>query len=131
MELVPNLTMLGLVRGTRPAVSHIVLERVDRSRRSRRHLIEPPIHDDPRQPGPEGSGEIEAVDVLERREEGILYEILRVLTVPHEPHRQRHRPREVSLYDLPERITLTDQNTGEKLAIVIGFVVRAKNERCA
>jgi hypothetical protein len=69
--------------------------------------------------------------VLERREEGILYEILRVLTVPHKPHRQRHRPREISLYDLPERITLADQNTSKQLAVTIGFVVRAKNERCA
>ena len=131
MEFVPNLTMLGRVGGTWPAISHIFFQRVDGSRRSRCHLIEPPIHDDPRQPGPEWSGEIEAVDVLERREEDILYEVLRVLTMPHKPHRQRHRPREVSLYDPPERITLTDQNTSEKLAVVIGFVVRAKNERCA
>jgi hypothetical protein len=69
--------------------------------------------------------------VLERREEGILYEILRVLTVPHQAHRQGHRPWQISLYDPPERITLTDQNTSEKLAVVIGLVVRAKNERCA
>ena len=131
MELVPNFPVLGRVRGRRPGITYVLLQRIDRPSRSRRHLIESPIYDDPRQPGPEWPSEIEAVDVLERGEESVLNEILRVLTVAHEPHRQRHRPREVSLDDTAKRITLTDQNASEKLAVLIGRPVRAKHERCA
>ena len=93
MELVSNLPVLGRVRGRRPGITHVLLQRIDGSSRSRRDLIEPSIHDDPRQPGPEWPREVEAVDVLERGEKSVLHEILRILTVAYEPHRQRHRPR--------------------------------------
>ena len=131
MELVPNLSPFGGVRRTWPGITHVFPERIDRTCLPRCHLVEPPIDDDPRQPGPERPREIEAVDVLKRREERVLNQILRVFTVPQQTHRQRHCPGEVSLDDSPERVTLTDPNASEKLLVVIGLIVRAKHERCA
>src|SRR5690349_4740658 len=43
-------------------------------------------------------------------------------------HRERHRPSQVSLDDLPERFAFSVADARQELAIQIGVVVRAKHE---
>jgi hypothetical protein len=69
--------------------------------------------------------------VLQGRQKGVLNQILRVFTMPKNSHRERHRPREVPIHDLTERVPLAGPNEGEKLSVLIGIIVRAKHEWCA
>src|SRR5205823_6827545 len=91
--------------------------------------IQAAIHDDPREPRPEGSRQVEAIDVLKRRQEGILDKILRILAIPKEPHPQRHRPGQIALNDPTKRFSVSALNANEKIAILVGAIVRAKHER--
>ena len=67
--------------------------------------------------------------MLKRRQKGVLNEVLCVLAMMKEPHRQRHRPRQVPLDDLTECLTLAISDASEKLAFCIRIVAGAKHQR--
>jgi len=48
-----------------------------------------------------------------------------------QPHRQRHRSRQVPLDDLPERFTLPILDASEKLAFYLQGIAGAEHQRCA
>jgi len=125
-----DLAALRRLGGRRTPIAQIVAQNFGRARRSRRRDVQPPIDDDARQPGPERSRQVEAVDMLQRRQKRVLNEILGVLAMPQQPHRERHRSRQIPLDDSPERVTLPIPNAREKLAFSIRISARAKHERC-
>jgi hypothetical protein len=66
--------------------------------------------------------------VLERRQKGILNQVLSVLAMPQKPHRERHGSRQIQLDDAPEGVTLPISNASKKLAFLSRSIVGVKHQ---
>ncbi len=112
---------LGGFGGTLPGIEHLVWQRLGDSDGARRSEVEPAVHDDPGQPGPEGTRAVERVDVLERGEKGVLGQILGVFPMMKQPDAERERAIEVPLDERSKRVTIALTDTGHQLALFVGI----------
>ena len=113
----------------RTGVGDLLAEIVRAPDGSCRGEIETAIHDDARQPGPERTSCVERVDVLERRQKGILHEIFGVFAVVQDAQRQRDRAREMILDERAECVPVPVPNTKQELVLAFAAGVRGQVKR--
>jgi len=89
------------------------------SRRSRTNGVERAIHDDLEEPRREWSRRVERVEGVERGNERVLHEILRVLRLPEDPVGDGERPSRITLGQLVERLVVAALNTTDEPLLIV------------